>query len=237
MELAATSLVSFAGERRGAAVHLCNAYTIALAQSDEDLRSVLNRGALNFPDGMPLIWIARRLGIPLTDRVYGPDLMLETFDRGRASGVRHFLYGASTDVLDDLERHLRNEYPGCVVAGKLSPPFGPLGKADDDLAALAIEASRSSIVWVGLGTPKQDLCVERLAQRLGVPCVAVGAAFNFHTGRVRQAPRVLQRLGLEWAFRLATEPRRLWKRYLVGNTRFVWTVLKSRPRRLDAVEI
>lgn len=229
---AGDEVITGAKERRGAAVHLCNAYTVSLAQTDENFRSLLNRSEFNFPDGMPLVWVARRVGIALSDRVYGPDLMIDVLDRGRAAGLRHFLYGATDDVLKDLEHQLVKRLPGAVIAGKLAPPFRELGAADDDEVVRAVSSSDANVVWVGLGTPKQDYCVDRLRSRLDVPLVAVGAAFNFHTGRVRQAPRLVQRAGMEWAFRLVMEPRRLWKRYLVGNSRFVWSVIRHRPRIL-----
>ncbi|HUP74782.1 MAG TPA: WecB/TagA/CpsF family glycosyltransferase [Acidimicrobiales bacterium] len=215
----------------GRAVHLCNAYTLSLALRDDSLRELLNGADANLSDGMPLVWIARRLGLAhMRDRVYGPDLMVATIDRGRVQGLRHYLYGSTPEVIAQLETNLRQRYPGTELVGAESGPFRPLTETEELELARRIADAGADVVWVGLGTPRQDLFVDRFRDLAPATFIAIGAAFDFHAGTKRQAPRVVQRFGFEWLFRLITEPRRLWKRYLIGNGRFVWAVLRRRPR-------
>lgn len=209
---------------RGIDVHLCNAYTIALADKDPELQRLLGRAGLNFPDGKSVVW-ANRLrhrgrGLP-SDRVYGPDLMLNVIDRGRDHRLKHYLLGSTEPVLSDLASALRQRFNGVDIVGMESPPFRPLTDLERAEQARRIRDSGAQVVWVGLGTPKQDLEVTHLATEVDAVHVAVGAAFDFISGRKVQAPKWLQRSGLEWAFRLSQEPRRLWRRYLLGNARFV----------------
>lgn len=218
----------------GGAVHLCNAYTVALASRDEAFRSTLNNGHLNLPDGMPLIWMARRLGLAhMATRVYGPDLMEATLDRGRASDVRHYLYGSTPEVLGALSEAIGRRWPGAQVVGTESPPFTAI---DDAMLAASVQRAKEAgadIVWVGMGTPKQDQLVERMAAIGSQRYVAIGAAFDFIAGNKKQAPKWVQRSGMEWAFRFASEPRRLWKRYVIGNSQFIWAVIRN-PRRVHS---
>ncbi len=228
---ASSEIIKRAGQP--AAVHLCNAYTLSLTSKDKDLEDALNRGDLNLPDGMPLVWIARRLGISIADRAYGPDVMLETLDQGRHHGLRHYLYGSTPEVIQKLKSHLFNEYPGIDIVGAEPHPHRTLSdKEESDLVRRIIQAE-ASVVWVGLGTPLQDIFVDQFRERISTPLVAVGAAFDFHAGLKKQAPPLLQQAGLEWAFRLATEPRRLAKRYLVGNAIFLRAALSPRPHIVD----
>lgn len=216
------------------AVHLVNAGTLSLARHDAELTALLNRADLNLPDGMPLVWIARRLGLAhMVDRCYGPDLMLATLDAGRAHGLRHYFYGSSPEVVEALATNLRNRFPGLEIVGVESPPFRALSDEESADLVARVRASEADVVWVGLGTPKQDVFVDAYRDRLGAALIAVGAAFDFHAGAKKQAPRWVQRIGMEWAFRLLAEPGRLWKRYLVGNTRFVWGVLRDKPVLVD----
>lgn len=216
---ATSELIRRAGEPL--AVHLCNAYTLSLATKDPSFTNLLNRGDLNLPDGMPLVWIARRLGIPLADRAYGPDVMANTIDRGREHGLRHYLYGSTPEVIERLSARIDARWPGAEIVGVESPPFRALTLEEESDLVARLQRVEPHFVWVGLGTPNQDHFVDRLASKLGTTTVAVGAAFDFHAGVKKQAPRVVQRSGFEWAWRLASEPRRLAKRYLVGNSRFV----------------
>lgn len=212
------------------AVHLCNAYTLSLASRDQHLAELLERSAMNLPDGMPLVWISRRLGIDsLPGRVYGPDLMGRTIDVGREHGTRHFLYGSTEPVLAQLTAGIEQRWPGAVIAGTESPPFTESPEVSEDSLERIVD-SGADVVWVGLGTPKQDVVTQMLAERHGAAFVAVGAAFDFIAGTKKQAPTWVQDRGLEWGYRLATEPRRLWKRYLVGNSMFVYQNVRKRPR-------
>lgn len=216
------------GSGRPRRVYLCNAYTISLAARDDTYRRTINAGDLNLPDGMPLVWIARRRGAhALRGRVYGPDLMAATLDRGRAFGLRHYLYGSTPQVLEALCARIATRWPGAQVVGAESPPFAPITDAELDDAAARMDEVGADVVWVGLGTPKQDEVVHRLAERTTAANVAVGAAFDFLSGTKPQAPVWMREHGLEWCFRLATEPRRLWRRYLIGNARFVWAVARD----------
>lgn len=225
---AVEELVRGSGPR---AVHLCNAYTLSLATRDPRYLKMLNAGHRNLPDGAPLVWIARRLGLKqMSERVYGPDLMSGCIDVGREVGTRHYLYGGTEEVLTKLESTIRERWPGAQLVGAEAPPFRDL--SDDEITAAAgrMREAGADVVWVGLGTPKQDWAVDRLAGCGSARFVAVGAAFDFIAGTKRQAPAWIGRSGFEWLYRLLLEPRRLWKRYLVGNSVFVWHNLRRRPR-------
>lgn len=226
-EAAADAVVARALAGGPCAVHLCNAYTLSLAVRSAATAAMLDAGDLNLPDGTPLVWAARRAGIDTPGRVYGPDLMLDVLDRGRAHGLRHYLFGSTPEVLADLEAALRARLPGVEVVGSFSPPFRDATPAEEAEAVERILASGAQAVWVGLGTPRQDEWVARFRDRLPVPLVAVGAAFDFHAGRKAQAPAWMQQCGLEWLFRLVTEPRRLWRRYLVGNPVFLYGLARG----------
>lgn len=211
-----------APEAGGRAVHLCNAYTLSLARSDPAYAELLNRGDLNLPDGKPLAVLGKHLGLSSSaERVCGPELMESTIDRGRSVGLRHYLYGSTPATLDRLTERLRTRYPGAEIVGTESPPFRPLTEPERQALVNRIRSTRPDLVWVGLGTPKQDQFVAELRDELEATLVAVGAAFDFIAGVKPRAPAILRHLGLEWAFRLAAEPRRLWRRYLVGNASFL----------------
>jgi N-acetylglucosaminyldiphosphoundecaprenol N-acetyl-beta-D-mannosaminyltransferase len=215
----------------GVDIHLCNAYTLALADADPSYRDLLRAAAVNFPDGKSVVW-ANRLAHPdldlPTERVYGPDLFHDVLSLGQEVGLRHYLLGSTPRVLAALDSRLRTLYPHALVVGQDSPPFRELTAAERGEQADRIRTSGAQLVWVGLGTPKQDHEAARLARELPLVFVAVGAAFEFVAGTKPQAPPWMRRNGLEWVFRLACEPRRLWRRYLFGNVRFVAAALRSR---------
>jgi N-acetylglucosaminyldiphosphoundecaprenol N-acetyl-beta-D-mannosaminyltransferase len=212
--------------------HLCNAYTLSIAVKDRDYRALLNESDLNFADGHYVAMIGRRRGHPqMAERTYGPALMLDTFDRGREQGLRHYLYGASPTTVAKLADRLAAKCPGAKIVGVESPPFRDLTPAEERELVDRVAAAEPDVFWVGIGTPRQDLFVARYAERLRCTIVPVGAAFDFHAGVKKAAPPFLQRHGLEWAYRLATEPRRLWKRYLIGNSVFIFGALSDRWRR------
>jgi len=203
-------------------VNVCNVHTIMECQHDDRLRRIVNGSGLSTPDGMPLVWLSHLDGHTAASRVYGPDLMLALCGRAQTTGTRHYFYGGKAGVADLLVEKLRARFPRLSIAGHCSPPFRP-ADADEDQAIIdLINATHPDIVWVGLGTPKQDFFVARHLPRLNAPVlIAIGAAFDFHAGLIPQAPRWMQRSGLEWLFRLAQEPRRLAFRYLVYNPLFV----------------
>lgn len=221
-------------------VHLCNAYTLSLAVRDEEFRAVLDAGDLNLSDGHYVAMTGRQRGHPeMTERVYGPDLMAAVLDRGRDAagrgGVTHYLYGSTPETVQALADALDTTFPGVRIVGAESPPFRALSEQETEEMVARIRAAEPDIVWVGLGTPRQDVFAHDFRDRLGTTLVPIGAAFDFFAGTKPMAPGWVQRHGLEWAYRLATEPRRLWKRYLLGNPVFVYGVLREeRQRRASA---
>ncbi len=213
-------------------VNVCTVHTMLECVDDPRMAAIVNGSSLAVPDGMPLVWLGQRAfpeaGV---QRCYGPDLMLAVCKAGLATGMRHCLYGGAPDVLELLERNLKAKFPGLDVVERISPPFRELAAAENQQMADRINAARPDVVWVGLGTPKQDLWMGEFRCKLDAPVlIAVGAAFNFHAGRLPQAPRWMQRIGLEWLYRLIKEPRRLWRRYLVGNPRFLWLLMQQLGR-------
>jgi N-acetylglucosaminyldiphosphoundecaprenol N-acetyl-beta-D-mannosaminyltransferase len=222
------------GSRRpdsGIAVHFANAYNVALADSDPSYAAVLRAGDLVFTDGVPVAWVGRRLHRDLSSqwaRVYGPDVLAGVLEKSSLENPRHYFLGGTPETLDALVTRIHARWPEAVIAGFESPPFRPASTEELVERDARIIACGATLVWVGLGTPKQDEEVRRLADSIPVTALAVGAAFDFLAGTKAQAPLWMQRSGLEWAFRLGTEPRRLAKRYLWGNPRFVIAAIKCR---------
>ena len=196
------------------------------AARDPSFRHTLNGAARVTPDGMPLVWFGRLRGVTRMTRVYGPDLMKEVCRVTAGVPVRHFFYGGAPGVPEELARRLSAEFPGLEVGGAYSPPYRRLSRGELEKVAELINGSGSQIVWVGLSTPKQELWIEAVRDLLDARVVlSVGAAFDFHTGRVPQAPAWMQASGLEWVFRLFQEPRRLWRRYSYIVPVFLWLAL------------
>ncbi len=208
--------------------YICHAtaYGVNAARHDPAFRSALNHARLTHPDGMPLVWLGRWHGHAQTTRVYGPDLMLGVCDAGRPAGLKHFFFGGRPGVAEQLRARLTARFPGLEVVGTSTPPFRPLTPGEFAQLQAAIASTGPDLVWVGLSSPTQEkfMAEHWPALEAGL-LIGVGAAFDFHSGRVRQAPRWMQRSGLEWLFRLGTEPRRLWPRYLVHNPLFVLRTL------------
>ncbi|MBX5185570.1 WecB/TagA/CpsF family glycosyltransferase [Rhizobium sp. NZLR5] len=199
-----------------------DAHGIVRCQDDPELRSIHNRAFLVTPDGMPLVWALRHAGHAESDRVYGPDLMLSVFDAGSAKGLRHFLYGSTAETLEQLQARLLAKYPQARIVGSYAPPFRKLSTREETDIADRLNRSGADIIWVGLSSPKQELWMARMRDRLEASMlIGVGAAFDFHAGLKRQAPRFIQRSGFEWAFRLLCEPRRLWRRYALVVPTFI----------------
>jgi N-acetylglucosaminyldiphosphoundecaprenol N-acetyl-beta-D-mannosaminyltransferase len=216
------------------AIHFCTAHTLVEAADDEALRCALIDGNLDVPDGVPLVWVGRARGHRI-ERVCGLDVLPDIADRGRARGARHFFYGGGEGVAERLAARLSSTYPGLIVAGFETPPFRPLTDDEGTAMVARLNAARPDYVWVGLGTPKQDLWLAEYRDRLDAAALlAVGAAFDIVGGLRPRAPRIMQRGGLEWLFRLYQEPRRLARRYTVINARFIGMALTdiARSRRL-----
>ena len=212
-------------------IHLVNAYSIALADKSDAYRSTLVYPSINLPDGKPVSWASIILGQkPHLSLVRGPHVFRAVLDSGRSYGLRHYFLGSTPEVLLKLENELTRELPDLRIVGSHSPPFRPLSEKELLRQDDEIRASGADVVWVGLGTPKQDFEVKRLASSLPILAIAVGAAFEFAAGTKREAPEWVSEIGMEWAFRLLAEPRRLWRRYLLGNVRFLWSILKGRKQ-------
>jgi N-acetylglucosaminyldiphosphoundecaprenol N-acetyl-beta-D-mannosaminyltransferase len=213
----------------GTSVRLSNAYCVALASTDADYQKILTGAGLTLPDGAPVAWTMRMKSRDprRPRRVRGPSLFVETLDRGRSVGLRHFMLGGSEETLIRLVLQAEKRYPGVQIVGTYSPPFGPIDDAFYRECHERIGQARPDIVWVGLGTPKQDFVTSRLARELPGVYAGVGAAFDFVAGSVKEAPKWIQNSGMEWAYRLYSEPLRLWRRYLFGNARFVWVALRG----------
>jgi N-acetylglucosaminyldiphosphoundecaprenol N-acetyl-beta-D-mannosaminyltransferase len=218
-------IVGASGSKGIGYICVCSVHGIDEAQRDPAFKRTMNGSWLTTPDGMPVVW----MGPPDVERVYGPDLMLAVCDAGRAHEMRHFFYGGNPGVAEELAGKLTALYPGLNIVGTFTPPFRALN--DQELGDLKSKVARArpDIVWVGLSTPKQENFMASVGRELEAGLlVGVGAAFDFHSGRVRQAPRWMQRSGLEWLFRLSMEPRRLGPRYLRINSLFILRVVAQK---------
>jgi N-acetylglucosaminyldiphosphoundecaprenol N-acetyl-beta-D-mannosaminyltransferase len=226
----------------GAHGYVCvsNVHAVMAAAEDAELSDALRGSSFNVPDGMPLVWSLNLLGHALRDRVYGPELMARSCARAARTGQRIYLYGGRNQgALVQLTLNLRRRFPGIRIVGGYSPPHRPLTSEERATAIRELNHSRADVVWVGIGVPKQEKWMAELRPELDAPVlVGVGAAFDFHAGLVPQAPAFLQNVGLEWAYRLVQEPRRLWRRYLRYNPRFVLAFVRqlAARRRRPATE-
>ena len=207
------------------------------SQSDAELLDIHNRSGLTTPDGMPMVWAGKWAGLPI-QRVYGPDLMLALCERAVEFGWTSYFYGGAEGVPERLAQELTARFPGLRIAGTYSPPFRPLTPAEDIEIVERINAAAPDLVYVGLSTPKQERWMAAHVGLLQAPALlGVGAAFDIHAGTLRQAPRWMQRSGTEWLFRLAVEPRRLWRRYLSNNPRFAVRLMTHPPRPITAARV
>jgi N-acetylglucosaminyldiphosphoundecaprenol N-acetyl-beta-D-mannosaminyltransferase len=229
LRLATEAVLAAVRERRKGYVCVTGVHGVMEAQDDPAFRRILNAAFLNTTDGMPLVWLGRRAVGPQVGRVYGPDLMLEIFRATQGTAHRHFFYGGAPGVAEKLRAKLEARFPGVTICGTYCPPFRALNAAEESEIAALIQNTRPDIMWIGLSTPKQERFMAEYLPQLEVTLmVGVGAAFDFHSGRVRQAPQWMQRSGLEWLYRLCREPRRLAWRYLVNNPRFLWRLAGQR---------
>jgi N-acetylglucosaminyldiphosphoundecaprenol N-acetyl-beta-D-mannosaminyltransferase len=214
-------LLSWARARESRFVAICNVHVVSIASRDSAYRQVIDGADMATADGAPVAWMLRRLGFTGQERISGPDLMWRLCGRAEGEGFEVYFYGSVLETLDGLADRLRASFSGLVIAGMESPPFRPLTDEEDAAVVNRINQSRARIVFVGLGCPKQEFWIAAHRGSVQAVMIGVGAAFDFHSGRVKRAPEWMQRNGLEWLHRLASEPRRLWKRYLVTNTLFV----------------
>jgi len=208
--------------RRKGYICVTGVHGVMEAQDDETFKKILNAAFLCTPDGMPMVWAGKLAGHREMRRVYGPDLMLDVCAWSEASGAKHFFYGGADGVAELLAQKLKEKFPKLQIVGTFTPPFRALNESEMKKLQAQVAAAQPDIFWVGLSTPKQEkFMAEFLPQLDATLMVGVGAAFDFHSGRVRQAPRWMQRSGLEWFYRLCCEPRRLAKRYFRNNPLFI----------------
>jgi N-acetylglucosaminyldiphosphoundecaprenol N-acetyl-beta-D-mannosaminyltransferase len=226
MKLALQTIDDWISKHEAHYVCVTGVHGVVESQRSEDLRRIHNTAGMVTPDGMPLVWLSHLKGYTFVERVYGPDLMLAVCEHSLSLGYRHFLYGGGSGVPELLAKKLKSRFPELKVVGSFSPPFHALTTEEDNQVVDMINAAHPDIVWVGLSTPKQELWMAGHVAKLSPSVlVGVGAAFDIHAGVKKQAPYWIQRRGLEWLFRLANEPRRLGRRYLINNPVFILLTL------------
>ena len=225
LDLAVAAVAQALEQKTKGYVCVTGVHGVSEAQHDPAFRAILNHSFLNTPDGMPMVWMGRWQGFGAMARVYGPDLMLRVCEFSQGQGWAHFLYGGAPGVAVELRHRLKQRFPAIKIVGTYTPPFRPLTAEEEQELVRVVQAVKPDVFWVGLSTPKQEKFMAQYWQKLDATLFfGVGAAFDFHAGRVRQAPIWMQRSGLEWLFRLACDPGRLWKRYLKNNPLFVFRV-------------
>jgi N-acetylglucosaminyldiphosphoundecaprenol N-acetyl-beta-D-mannosaminyltransferase len=221
MPVALENIAGWIGKPQSRYVCVADVHSVMQARANPSHMASMRGAAMVTPDGTPLVWVGRLLGRPAMSRVCGPDLLPAVCAASEMRGWRHYFYGGAPGVVEQLRDALTAKYPKLDIVGTYSPPFRPLSEAEDAEVMRTIAASKADIVWVGLGCPKQEKWMaDHVARLAGVTLIGIGAAFDFHTGRVERAPLWMQRNGLEWLHRLVSEPRRLWRRYLVLAPQF-----------------
>lgn len=228
---ALTRIGGWASQRESRYVCISNAHSVVTGSQDAAFARVLQGADLVTPDGAPVAWMLRRLGVPAQERINGPDLMWRYCAQAARRREAVFLYGGTPQTLDLLQQRLKAAFPGVVIAGAVSPPFR--AATPDEIArdVQAINDSGAGTVWVSLGCPKQELWMAARRGQIRAVMIGVGAAFDYHAGTIKRAPPWMQRAGLEWLHRLLSEPRRLWRRYLVTNSLFIWGAARQLLRR------
>lgn len=209
-------------------VAVCNVHSVMTARRNPAVAQALRSATVATPDGMPLVWVLRATANRGQRRVYGPDLMRAALPYGTDRGWRHYLFGGTSERLERLRGAIQNIAPGANIVGAYAPPFRPLTGDEERTVIADIVRTRADVVWVGIGMPKQELWMDSVRDRLpGTALIGVGAAFDLLSGTVRPAPAWMQRVGLEWLYRLTQEPRRLWRRYLWNNPAFALLALRQ----------
>lgn len=225
---AVDQIVTLASAAKPTAVRLSNAYCVALASKDPSYEALLNSDGLNFPDGTPVVWFMRaKAEDSRPDRVRGPSLFKDTLSETQDMNIGHFFLGTSDETLNKLMSRLKDDLPNLKVSGHYAPPYAPLSAESIEICVREVRNTDAQIVWVALGTPKQDFLAAELATDTGLVCVAVGAAFDFAAGTTKEAPIWIQNSGFEWLYRLISEPKRLWRRYLFSNIVFIYSAIKE----------
>ena len=225
MESALAHVGSALSQRRKGYVCMIGVHGIMEAQRDPKLAQIYARSTLAVPDGMPTVWLGRSQGFPQMQRVTGPDLMLELFSRPEFAHCTHFLYGGKEGVANELRASFSKRFPWARIVGTYTPPFRDLTVVEEESVAAKIQALQPHILWVGISTPKQERFMMRLLPLVDSTLMfGVGAAFDFHTGRIKDAPNWVKRAGMQWLHRLLQDPRRLFWRYLRNNSAFCWHI-------------
>jgi N-acetylglucosaminyldiphosphoundecaprenol N-acetyl-beta-D-mannosaminyltransferase len=214
-------LVQWSRERQSRYVSICNVHSVVTAKRNPVFRRVVNEADMATPDGMPLVWVLRRVGFQRQERINGPDLMWRLCGQAAEKGLSIFLYGSTPETLERLTTNLRIAFPQLTIAGVYSPPFRLLSDEEEQEIIDRLNRSGAHIVFVGLGCPKQEFWMATHRGKVRAVMIGVGAAFDYHAGTVKRAPLWMQQSGLEWLYRLVCEPKRLWKRYLVTNSLFL----------------
>ncbi len=228
LERAYQQIFQWIKEKKQSYICIAPVSTLVDANGDDQYKVIVNNAGMVTPDGMPVVWLAKSKGCKDIERTYGPDLMHLVCKEGQALGLRHFFYGSTPDTLIQLQNCLKANYPDLNIAGSYAPSFFSKVQKEKEEVILRINESRVDILWVGLGSPKQDFWMSMHRPLLNVPViVGAGAAFDFLSGMKLQAPCWMQKSGLEWFFRLCCEPKRLWRRYLIGNTLFILYILRD----------
>lgn len=214
-------------ELKGKYICVSNVHTTVMSYENDEYRNIQNSGALALPDGKPLSVVCRKRGFSGADRVTGPDLMREIFEVSEACGYRHYFYGSTPETLKLLKEKVEEKYHLAIV-GLESPPFRKLTEEEDRKVVERINAARADFVWVGLGAPKQEKWMYEHKRRINGLMIGVGAGFDYFAGNIKRAPMWMQKCSLEWLYRLMQDPKRLFKRYLVTNTKFLWLTAKGK---------
>ena len=215
-------------ELSGDYVCVSNVHTTVMSYEDRKFSAIQNGGIMALPDGGPLSTVGRKRGHEKMRRVAGPSLMNEIFKTSEKNGYRHYFYGSTEETLEALSQNLKEKYHGIQIVGICSPPFKEVTEKEDELTIKAINKSNPDFVWVGLGAPKQEKWMAAHQGKITGLMVGVGAGFDYFAGNIKRAPEWMQKLNLEWFYRLMQEPRRLFKRYLITNTKFIWLIAKNK---------
>ncbi len=226
MDIATDQISAWVDNKEANYICVTPVHSIMMCFDSPELRTIYNDAGMVTPDGMPVVWLSRFLGSSHVSRVYGPDLLIAMCKKTEKDGTRHFFYGGADGVADKLVENLKANFPDLNVVGTYCPPFRPLTDEEDTIILNQIKNANPDIIWVGLGAPKQEFWMSsHLNQLAPSVLIGIGAAFDFHAGLVKQAPKWMQSNGLEWLFRFFQEPKRLWYRYLVNNPRFIFNTL------------
>ena len=224
---AVNRIMSSVNKLAGQYICFSNVHTTVMAHDDASYRDILNHAAYAFPDGNPIAKQIAKSGYPEVERVAGPDFMDRMFFATANTDIKHYFYGSTEETIANLKTNLEQRYPGIQIVGMVSPPFRALTPEEDEAAIKAINESGASLIWIGLGAPKQEKWMAAHQNKINGVMLGVGAGFDFHAGTIKRAPLLIQKLGLEWLYRLFQNPKRLFKRYLVTNTKFLWMTRKG----------